>query len=102
MTGEYWFVYADEWTVALSTCGTAQSLAHTRCLGAARTCFFGYTLGMDLILKLVAGLMAGLRAYFMLAAAAVAIPCLLFLIVFLVGLTRTSRAKLAGPQQSKK
>lgn len=65
-------------------------------------CLFGYTRGMDLILKLVAGLMAGLRAYFLLAAAAtVAIPCLFFLIVFLVGLSRPSRAKLVGPQQSK-
>jgi hypothetical protein len=54
---------------------------------------------MDLILKLVAGLMAGLREYFLLAAAAVAVPCLFLLIVFLVGLTRPSRAKLAGPQQ---
>ena len=52
---------------------------------------------MDLILKLVAGLMAGLRAYFLLAAAAVAIPCLVFLVVFLVGISRPSRAKLAGP-----
>ena len=83
-------------------CGTVRFLAHMRCLGAAHRCFFGYTLGMDLILKLVAGLMAGLRAYFLLAAAAVAIPCLFFLVVFLVGLTRPSRAKLAGPQQSKK
>jgi hypothetical protein len=53
---------------------------------------------MGLILKLVAGLMAGLRAYFLLAAAAVAIPCLFFLIVLLVGLTRPSRTKLNGPQ----
>jgi hypothetical protein len=83
------------------SCRTAQPLAHMRCLGATRTCFFGYTLGMDLILKLVAGLMAGLRAYFLLAAAAVAISCLFFLVVFLVGLSRPSRAKLAGPQQSK-
>ena len=50
-------------------------------------------MGMDLILKLVAGLMAGLRAYFLLAAAAVAIPCVIFFVVFLVGLTRTSRRK---------
>jgi hypothetical protein len=48
---------------------------------------------MDLILKLVAGLMAGLRAYFLLAAAAVAIPCVIFFLVFLVGLTRASRRK---------
>ena len=54
---------------------------------------------MGLILKLVAGLIEGLRAYFLVAAAAVAIPCLFFLIVFVVGLTRPSRAKVAGPQQ---
>ena len=61
----------------------------------------GYTLGMGLILKLVAGLIEGLRAYFLLAAAAVAIPCIFFFIVFLVGLTRPSRAKVADPQQPK-
>jgi hypothetical protein len=55
--------------------------------------FFGYNLGMGLILKLVAGLIEGLRAYFLLAAAAVAIPCIFFFIVFLVGLTRPSRPK---------
>jgi len=52
---------------------------------------------MGLILKLVAGLLEGLRAYFLLAAAAVAIPCLFFFVVFLVGLMRPSRAKLADP-----
>ena len=61
--------------------------------------FFGYTLGMGLILKLVAGLVEGLRAYFLMAAAAVAIPCIFFLVVFLVGLTRPSRAKVAHPEQ---
>lgn len=60
---------------------------------------FGYTLGMGLILKLVAGLMEGLRAYFLLAAAAVLLPCIFFFIVFLVGLTRPSRGKVADPQQ---
>jgi uncharacterized membrane protein YbhN (UPF0104 family) len=54
---------------------------------------------MGLILKLVAGLIEGLRAYFLLVAAAVAIPCLFFFIVFLVGLTRPSRAKVPGPQR---
>ncbi|HWN75144.1 MAG TPA: hypothetical protein VNO13_05320 [Candidatus Udaeobacter sp.] len=54
---------------------------------------------MDLILKLVAGLMAGLRAYFLLAAAAVVLPCIFFFVVFLVGLTRPSRAKVADVQQ---
>lgn len=54
---------------------------------------------MGLILKLVAGLIEGLRAYFLLAAAAVLLPCIFFFIVFLVGLTRPSRAKVADPQQ---
>jgi hypothetical protein len=62
--------------------------------------FFGYNLGMGLILKLVAGLIEGLRAYFLLAAAAVAIPSLFFFVVFLVGLTRPSRAKVADNQKS--
>jgi hypothetical protein len=56
---------------------------------------------MGLILKLVAGLIEGLRAYFLLAAAAVAIPSIFFFIVFLVGLMRPSRAKVADPQQTK-
>jgi hypothetical protein len=54
---------------------------------------FGYTFGMELILKLVAGLIEGLRAYFLLVAVAVAIPCIFFFIVFLVGLTKASRQK---------
>jgi len=54
---------------------------------------------MGLILKLVAGLMEGLRAYFLLAAAAVAIPCIFLILVFLVGLTKSSRAKAAHPEQ---
>ena len=64
-----------------------------------RVRFFGYTLGMGLILKLVAGLIEGLRAYFFLAAAAVAIPSIFLLIVFVIGLTRPSRAKVAHPEQ---
>jgi hypothetical protein len=54
---------------------------------------------MGLILKLVAGLIEGLRAYFLLAAAAVAIPCIFLFIMFLVGLTRASRAKAADSHQ---
>lgn len=61
--------------------------------------FFGYTLDMGLILKLVAGLIEGLRAYFLLAAAAIAIPCAFFFLVFLVGLVRPSRSKVAGSHQ---
>jgi hypothetical protein len=56
---------------------------------------------MGLILKLVAGLIEGLRAYFLLAAAAVVIPSIFFLIVFLVGVMRPSRARVAEPQQPK-
>ena len=59
--------------------------------------FIGYNLGMVLILKLVAGLMEGLRAYFLLAAAAVAIPCIFFFLVFLVGLAKGSRTNAAHP-----
>jgi hypothetical protein len=59
--------------------------------------FIGYTLGMGLILKLVAGLIEGLRAYFLLAAAAVVIPCIFFFLVFVVGLARGGRAKGAQP-----
>jgi hypothetical protein len=58
-----------------------------------RTQFFGYNLGMGLILRLVAGLIEGLRAYFLLAAAAIVLPCIFFFLVFLVGLTRSSRQK---------
>jgi len=54
---------------------------------------------MGLLLKLVAGLIEGLRAYFFLAAAAVAIPSIFLLIVFVIGLTRPSRAKVAHPEQ---
>jgi hypothetical protein len=54
---------------------------------------------MGLILKLVAGLIEGLRAYFLLVAAAVAIPCIFFFIVFLVGLMRPSSAKATHPEE---
>jgi uncharacterized membrane protein YbhN (UPF0104 family) len=50
---------------------------------------------MGLILKLVAGLMEGLRAYFLLAAAAVVVPCIFFFLVFVVGLRRGARTKAA-------
>src|SRR5260370_22374607 len=73
----------------------AQTARHPTCEKG----FFGYTLGMGLILKLVAGLIEGLRAYFLLAAAAVAIPCICLFIMFLVGFTRPSRAKAAHPEQ---
>jgi uncharacterized membrane protein YbhN (UPF0104 family) len=65
---------------------------------ASRIGFFGYTLIMELILKLVAGLVEGLRAYFLLVAAAVVVPCIFFLIVFIIGLVRPSRAKVAHPE----
>jgi hypothetical protein len=54
---------------------------------------------VELILKLVAGLIEGLRAYFLFAAAAVAIACIFFILVFLVGVTRSSRPKAALPER---
>jgi hypothetical protein len=71
------------------------------CRAPFRMCLFGYTLGMGLILKLVAGLVEGLRAYFLLVTAAVVVPCIFFLIVFIVGLVRPSRAKVADTEQTK-
>jgi hypothetical protein len=73
--------------------------AHAVPLRPFTTLFFGYNLDMGLILKLVAGLIEGLRAYFLLAAAAVAIPCICLFIMFLVGFMRPSRAKVSHPEQ---
>ena len=61
---------------------------------------FGYTLVVELILKLVAGLVAGLREYFLIAAGLVAIPCVVLFVVFVVGLLRPSRSKPAGDKNS--
>jgi hypothetical protein len=73
--------------------------AQTVSCAAFRIGFFGYTLGMGLILKLVAGLVEGLRAYFLLVAAAIVVPCIFFLIVFIIGLVKPSRAKAAYTEQ---
>jgi hypothetical protein len=46
---------------------------------------------VELILKLVAGLMEGLRGYFLLVAGLVVIPFIVLLLVFVVGLIKPSR-----------
>jgi len=53
---------------------------------------FGYTLVVELILKLVAGLLAGLRGYFLIVAGVVAVPCIFFLLVLVFRLLKPSRA----------
>jgi len=55
--------------------------------------FFGYTLVMELILKLVAGLLSGLREYFLIVAGVVAVPCVFFLLVLVFRLIKPSRAR---------
>ena len=67
---------------------------------ASGTWFFGYTLIVELILKLVAGLMAGLRGYFLIVAGLVVIPCIVLLLVFVVGLIKPSRSKPAADKNS--
>jgi hypothetical protein len=47
---------------------------------------------VGLILKLVAGLIAGLREYFLIVAGVVAVPCLFFLLVLVYRLINPSRA----------
>ncbi|HET6930142.1 MAG TPA: hypothetical protein VFI45_07455 [Candidatus Acidoferrum sp.] len=51
---------------------------------------------MDLILKLVAGLMAGLRGYFLMVAGIVAVPCIFLLLVLLIRLSKPSRGNSGG------
>jgi len=60
----------------------------------------GYTLIMELILKLVAGLMAGLRGYFLIVAGIVAVPCILFLLVLVFRLLKLSRAGASDGKKS--
>jgi len=55
---------------------------------------------VELILKLVAGLMAGLRGYFLIVAGLVVIPCIVLLLVFVVGLIKPSRPKPAAGKNS--
>jgi hypothetical protein len=55
--------------------------------------FFGYTLDVELILKLVAGLLSGLREYFLIVAGIVAVPCIFFLLVLVVRLIKPTRAR---------
>ena len=62
--------------------------------------FFGYTLVVELILKLVAGLLAGLRGYFLIVAGIVAVPCIFFLLVLVIRLIKPSRARPGGDKNS--
>ena len=48
---------------------------------------------MELILKLVAGLLSGLREYFLIVAGVVAVPCVFFLLVLVFRLIKPSRAR---------
>jgi len=62
--------------------------------------FFGYTLVVELILKLVAGLLAGLRGYFLIVAGMVAVPSIFFLLVLVIRLIKPSRARPGGEKNS--
>jgi hypothetical protein len=48
---------------------------------------------VELILKLVAGLVAGLREYFLIVAGLLVIPCVVLFALFVVGIFRPSRSK---------
>lgn len=61
---------------------------------------FGYTLGVGLILKLVAGLMAGLREYFFIVVAVVGVPCVVLLLILAVRISWPSRARRADSKDS--
>jgi hypothetical protein len=62
--------------------------------------FFGYTLVVELILKLVAGLLSGLREYFLIVAGLVVVPCVFFLLVLVIRLIKPSRAGPGGDKNS--
>ena len=62
--------------------------------------FFDYTLGVELILKLVAGLLAGLRGYFLIVAGIVGVACIFFLLVLVIRLIKPSRAGAGGDKNS--
>jgi len=55
---------------------------------------------VELILKLVAGLLAGLREYFLIVVAMVAVPCILLLLLLVYRLVWPSRGKSSGNQKS--
>ncbi len=74
--------------------------AHRFSCVAVRRRSFGYTLGMELILKLVAGLMAGLRGYFLIVAGIAVVPCILFLVVLVVRLFKPSRTGASDGKKS--
>jgi len=61
---------------------------------------FGYTLNVELILKLVAGLIAGLREYFLIVAGLVVIPCVVLFVIFVAGLFRPSGPKPSSAKKS--
>jgi hypothetical protein len=67
---------------------------------ASGTWYFGYTLVVELILKLVAGLLSGLREYFLIVASLVAVPCVFFLVVLVIRLIKPSRARPGGDKNS--
>jgi hypothetical protein len=62
--------------------------------------FFGYTLVVELILKLVAGLLAGLRGYFLIVVGIVAVPCIFSLLVLVIRLMKPSRARPGGDKNT--
>jgi hypothetical protein len=62
--------------------------------------FFGYTFVVELILKLVAGLLAGLREYFLIVAGIVAVPCVLFLLVLVFRMIKPSRVRPGDSKDS--
>jgi len=55
---------------------------------------------VELILKLVAGLMAGLRGYFLIVAGIVVVPCIFFLLVLGFRLLKPSRAGAGDGKKS--
>jgi len=55
---------------------------------------------VELILKLVAGLMAGLREYFLIVVAVVAAPCVVLLVLLAFRLIWASRGRPAGGGKS--
>jgi hypothetical protein len=55
---------------------------------------------VELILKLVAGLMAGLRGYFLIVAGIVGVPCIFFLLVLVFRLLKPSRSAATDGKKS--
>jgi hypothetical protein len=55
---------------------------------------------VELILKLVAGLMAGLRGYFLIVGSIIAVPCIFFLLVLVFRLLKPARAGAGDGKKS--